>query len=172
MEVGALREEIWWWLDLYRWEFALPEREDLAVELGTRLDYLRAVGVLRDGVVDRGHPLLVATAGILENFREAYHIAARTVASQHEWPVSEKVLVAGVRRAFGVAQLLGEVSKPEANSVVTYTNALNRFAELGYVELARDGRGGRERRVTPGPAHEELRVLVERLEVGSSEAGR
>jgi hypothetical protein len=55
------------------------------------------------------------------------------------------------------------VSKPEANAAMTYVNALSRFAERGYIKIATEGRAGRERRITPGPAHDELRGLVERL---------
>jgi glycerol-3-phosphate O-acyltransferase len=164
VEVPALKDEIWWWLDLYRWEFPLPEREDLAVDLGRQLDYLRHVGALEDGVVvDRDHPALVTASGILENFREAYRIAARTIATQSEWPMSHKALVTRLRRAFAVAQLLGEVTKPEANSAVTYANALNRFAERGYIAIATEGRAGKERRVMPGAAYDELRSLAARL---------
>ena len=31
-----LREAVWWWLDLFRWEFALPEREAVAGRSRTR----------------------------------------------------------------------------------------------------------------------------------------
>ncbi len=164
VEVGALKDEIWWWLDLYRWEFALPEREALAVDLGHQLDFLRHAGALQDGVVaDREHPALVTASGILENFREAYRIAARTIGAQREWPVTQKTLVVRLRRAFAVAQLLGEVTKPEANSTVMYANALNRFAERGCITIATEGRAGRERRVSPGASYDELPALAARL---------
>ena len=102
-------------------------------------------------------------AGILENFCEAYRITARTVALHQDWPVSQEVLLSRVRKAFVIAQLLGEVSKPEANSVITHTCALNRFAELEYVSFRTDGRAGKDRRVMPGPAHDQLLALAERL---------
>jgi len=127
------------------------------------LGYLETVGAMRGGVPDREHPLLETVAGILENFHEAYRVAAQTIALQEDWPVSQEVLLSRVRKAFMVAQLLGEVSKPEANSVITYTSALNRFAELKYVSFRTDGRGAKDRRVMPGPAHDQLRALAERL---------
>jgi glycerol-3-phosphate O-acyltransferase len=162
-DVGGLEDIVRWWLDLYRWEFPLPEREELVVSLRSWVEYLRAAGAIRDGQGVRDHPLLDTACGILENFREAYQITARTLTRQREWPLSEKVLIARIRRAFGAAQLLGEMSKPEANSVMTYANALNRLAELGFIEVAEDARGGRDRRISPGRAFGELPALSDRL---------
>jgi glycerol-3-phosphate O-acyltransferase len=163
VETAALRDEIWWWLELYRWEFALPEREALAVDLAKLLGFFQESGALRDGHPDEGHPLLVTARGILENFREAYRVTARTVTSEKDWPISEKVLLSHVRRAFSVAQLLGEVSKPEANSTVMYANALSRFTELGYISREAGGRTSKDRRIEPGSAYDRLLTLAERL---------
>src|SRR5207245_1615715 len=41
---SALRAHIGWWLDLYRWEFPLPERDALAAEIGRWLASARAAG--------------------------------------------------------------------------------------------------------------------------------
>ena len=71
------KEELWWWLNLLRWEFALPERESVAAEAGRLLDYFRAHGASFDG--DRRQmPLVNALVDILENFREAYWIAVES----------------------------------------------------------------------------------------------
>jgi glycerol-3-phosphate O-acyltransferase len=161
--VAALRDEVWWWLDLYRWEFALPEREALAVEIGHWRGVLHEAGVLADDDADPDHELLRVTAGILDNFREAYWMAAKTVAFQSDWPLSQKVMVQRLRRAFASALLLGDVRKPEANSAVTYENALNRLLELGCIALDASGRGGKERRFVPGPSFDKLPALAERL---------
>jgi glycerol-3-phosphate O-acyltransferase len=161
--VASLEDVVRWWLDLYRWEFPLPERRELSVAVGSCVEYLRAAGAIRDAEAVRDHPLLETAAGILENFREAYQITARTVMRQRDWPLSQKSLIARIQRAFGAAQLLGEMRKPEANSVMTYANALNRFAELGYIEVAEDARGGRDRKISPGRAFGELAALSERL---------
>jgi len=161
--VDALEDVVRWWLDLYRWEFPLPERHELSVALGSWVEYLRAAGAIRDGQSVRDHPLLDTAAGILENFREAYQITARTLTRQRDWPLAQKTLIARIQRAFRAAQLLGEMTKPEANSVMTYANALNRFAELGYVEVAEDARGGRDQKISPGRAFGELPALSDRL---------
>jgi len=163
MERGVLLEEMWWWLELYRWEFALSERNSLESEIEALLGYLEGENVRVNGRVDRDHPALRVTAGILENFRQAYHIAARTITLQDDWPMTRSALLSRIRRAFTVAQILGDATKPEANSTVTYGNALNRFAELGYVTLSSDGRSPRDPQVRPGPAYEGLADLVRRL---------
>jgi hypothetical protein len=37
-----------WWLDLYRWEFPLPERETLARDIDRWLAYYRETGAVVD----------------------------------------------------------------------------------------------------------------------------
>jgi hypothetical protein len=101
-----------------------------------------------------------ATAGILENFREAYLVAARTVAAQDEWPIAQAALAQRMRRQFATGLLLGDVHKPEGNSTVTFGNAVSRLAELGHVTTVRGGRGGRERWVDRGPTFERLPELI------------
>jgi hypothetical protein len=72
------------------------------------------------------------------------------------------VLLTRIRRAFSVAQLLGEVSKPEANSAVLFTAALGRYRELEFIAVA--GKGRKDRLITRGPAYELLPSLVSRLD--------
>lgn len=157
----AVAQEIGWWLDLYRWEFPLPLRDALATELDRWIPYYREVGALLGDAANPSHPLMRVTSEMLENFREAYAVAARTIAGHHEWPVSEKVLMKRMQDQFETSLLLGEVHKPEGNSVVTLGNALTRFAELGHI--VREKRGARERVITPGPAFDRLPELVRHL---------
>lgn len=149
-----------WWLDLYRWEFPLPQRETLEATLVRWRAYYRDRGAIRDGRVDSTHPLIRATAGVLESFREAYLCAARTLAGCRQWPRTMPQLTERMREQQRASLLLGEASKPEAASVVTWGNALSRYAELGYVRLEHKGR---ERTVLPGPSFAELGELVRRL---------
>ena len=65
-----------------------------------------------------------------------------------------------MRRQFQTSLLLGEVHKPEGNSMITFGNALSRLAELGHVSVLRRGRGGRERWVDRGPAFDGLAELI------------
>ncbi len=160
-----LRDEVWWWLDLFRWEFALPERDAVAAEIEAALRHFGDAGALRAADGGGDHPLLAFSDGILENFREAYWIAAKTVLDLDQSGVTRKVVIAAMRKAFAVHQLLGETDKPEGNSAMVFQNALNRFAELAYVAVT-ERRGAKEPTVVPGPAIAEL-VSVERRLVRS-----
>jgi glycerol-3-phosphate O-acyltransferase len=157
---SALRAHIGWWLDLYRWEFPLPEREALATEIGRWLAYYRDTGAVVGDAAMPDHATIRATAGILENFREAYLVAARTMIAQEEWPITQEALAQKMRRQFATSLLLAEVQKPEGNSTVTFGNALSRLAELGHVAVVRKGRGGRERWVDRGTTFDRLPELI------------
>ncbi|TMA68348.1 MAG: hypothetical protein E6J69_08110 [Deltaproteobacteria bacterium] len=159
----ALPAYVTWWLDFYRWEFPLPERGALRVQLERWLDYYRDCGALEGDAAVVDHPLIRATAGLIENFREAYLVAVRTVAAQKEWPISQAALLQRMRRQFATSLLLGEVHKQEGNSTAIFANALSRLAELGHVAVVRRGRGGRERSIEPGAAFERLADLIQRL---------
>jgi len=157
---GALRAHVGWWLDLYRWEFPLPERDALTAEIGRWLEHYRETGAMIGDTAAPDHPIIQATAGILENFREAYLVAARTIAAQEEWPITQDGLTQKMRRQFATSLLLGEVRKPEGNSMVIFGNALSRLAELGHVTTVRRGRGGREPWVDRGPNADRLAELI------------
>jgi glycerol-3-phosphate O-acyltransferase len=158
----ALEQYVARWLDLYRWEFPLPVRDALAAQVAQWLAFYVRNGAVVDDRLCAGHPLAGVTAGVLENFREAYLAAARTIAAQMRWPVPRRALLEGMRRQFRVSLLLGELTKPEGNSVVTFGNALSRFAELGYIRLGEAGQG-RERWIERGSAHEGLARLIDDL---------
>jgi len=162
---AALKDEVGWWLDLYRWEFALPEREAVAAELGALLEYFRTQGALvagdGDAVVPE-HPLVKSTVGLLDNFCEAYLIAARTLATLDDGGLPQKAVLDAARKRYATSLLLGEVRRTEGNTVVTLGNALNRYAELGLITLT-DGPKARERIVRRGPAFAELGRLEARL---------
>ena len=81
-----------------------------------------------------------------------------------ETGMSQKALVDAVRRRYATGLLLGEVRKSEGNSTLTIGNALNRYAEVGFITLT-TGPKGRERTVRPGPQFEQLSRLEHRLAV-------
>ncbi len=161
--VDALEDELWWWLDLFRWEFPLPERPTLAAELDGVLAHFRAAGALDGTDVRRRHVLLVFGDGILENFREAYWIVAKTLLDLDGDGLTRKAVIGRMQKSFMMHQLLGQAQKPEANSAITFQNAINRFAELGYVAQTRRGRGGKEQAVVPSRAFADLAALERRL---------
>jgi glycerol-3-phosphate O-acyltransferase len=161
--LSALRAHIAWWLNLYRWEFPIPERDALGTELERWLAYYRECGAMLGDTAAPEHAVIRATSGILENFREAYLVAARTVSAQAEWPITQAALTKHMREQFATGLLLGEVHKPEGNSMITFGNALSRLAELGHVTFVQRGRGGRERWVDRASAFDRLPELIGQL---------
>jgi glycerol-3-phosphate O-acyltransferase len=162
----ALERYVARWLDLYRWEFPLPERDAVASQVAQWQAFYGRNGAFVDDTVCDDHPLVRVTTGVLENFREAYLAAARTVAAQSRWPVPRRALLEGMRRQHRVSLLLGELRKPEGSSVVTFANALSRFAELGYIRLG-EAHQGRDRWIERGGAHDKLAGLIDELRSGA-----
>jgi hypothetical protein len=119
-----------------------------------------------------GHVLLVFGDGILDSFREAYWIVAKALLDLDADGFTYKAAIARMQKSFTMHQLLGQTRRPEGNSAVTFANALNRFAELGFITMARRGRGGRDRVVLPGPAVAELAALERRLAESRTLGGR
>ncbi len=169
--VEALAEELWWWLDLFRWEFPLPERSAMAGEIEDVLTHFRAAGALGPTGGRRSSILLVFGDGILENFREAYWIVAKTLLDLPTDGLSTKALLATLQKSFGMHQLLGQAQKPEGNSTITFDNAMHRLGEVGYVDLQHRGRGGKEQVLIPGRAFEQLPLLERRLRESLSTDG-
>ncbi len=149
----ALVEEVGWWLDLFGNEFLLPGREQLASEIEKLLARLGTNG---------RHPLLRIAGPIVQNFREAYWVAARTLRRLDAAGTSEKTIVAEMQRIYRTHVLLGVLRKPEGNTVITLGNALARFREVKAVRRGA-GAGKGDRRVLPGPAHETLAAIEDRL---------
>ena len=167
LEGEELVAEVGWWLDLLRWEFPRPERQELAAAIDAVRTQLRGQDVLVGegaGTLVADHPFVIAVRPLLDNFREAYWIAAQTLLELPAAGLTEKALTDRMRKRYRTGLLLGEVRKPEGNSSVTLTNAVSRFAELGAVER-RAGKG-KERQILPGAKREELRALAERLAAG------
>ncbi len=169
-EEGVLRDEhmlvesIGWWLDFFRWEFPLPERAELGDRVQTILDRYRKFGMLESERIVPGHPMMEATVNVLQNFREAYYLAARTLVDElGENGGAEKALLTDMRKSFLTSVTLGEVSKPEGASEVTLRNALSRYQEMGFIRMEMRGRSGKERWWMPGESFEELGALASSL---------
>lgn len=143
------------WLDLYRIEFPAPAGADRAALVARVLGAYRDAGALgADGVVVRTHPLLAVTAGVLDACHEPYWLVARVLARLESQGASEKTLLERIDSSYAAGFLLGEVRKPEGQSVITLRNALQRFVDAGCIAEARRparrlGRG-RERWLVPG----------------------
>src|SRR5262249_44440621 len=120
LQGAAIKDEVGWWLDLYRWEFALPEREAMAVELGRLLEYFRSTGAIAAASGDAvcpEHPLIRGVGGLLDNFCEAYWVTARTLTQLNDdGGLPQKAVIDGVRKRYTTGLLVGEVRLPEGNS--------------------------------------------------------
>ena len=106
-----------------------------------------------------------ATAGILENFREAYWSRRGRSPPSRSGRSSSRTCSSGCGGEFATSLLLGEAHQPEGNSIVTFGNALSRLVELRHVAEARR-RGTRDRWIEPGPAYDRLPELTQRLRSG------
>ncbi|MFP6663069.1 MAG: 1-acyl-sn-glycerol-3-phosphate acyltransferase [Deltaproteobacteria bacterium] len=159
-----LEQEVWWWLEIFRWEFPLPEHADVGPRITRILEYFDAHGV---GFAGRGAsvPLVRALGSILENFREAYWIAARAIGQLGEESVPDAEWMQQIGRSFDAARLLGEVVRPEAANPIVFKNATSRFAEMGLltIEKGRTSRDQRIRRIVDAP---ETAAVLRRLGAG------
>jgi len=159
----AAHDDVLWWLDFYRWEFALPERDSIEPELARLLSYLRSIDALEHfDRVREEHPLVHSLAGLVDNFDEAYGVMTRTLLTLGETGKSQKTLIAEAQKRYQAELLLGEVRRREGNTTVTLGNALSRFAEVGYVTLNAGSRS-RERIVQRGPKFADLGAITARL---------
>jgi glycerol-3-phosphate O-acyltransferase len=164
VRADGLREDVLWWLDLYRWEFPLPERETVSRDIERWLAYYRETGAVVGDKPDPAHPVMQVTCGVLESFREAYLVAARTLTAEKVWPIAQGTLVKRMQRQYATSLLLQDVRKPEGGTIVTFDNALARFAELGHVTIRRP-EGSREKLVERGPTFDRLPDLIARLRI-------
>lgn len=169
---ASIQDEVRWWLDLYRWEFPIPEREKVADEVNRLLDLFRREGVFGgdDLTADPNHPLMRLLARVIDNFHEAYWITLQAVAKLDAAGTSEKALRNAIRKGYETALLLEDVHKPEGDSTNTIGNALNRYAELKLIEM-QDTAKARERRVVRGARFADIDALLERLRSAFVDAG-
>lgn len=168
---GEIEADVSWWLELFRWEFPLPERETVKAQVARLREYLgkgaaASTPAVRDAPPDG--PLVDSLSGVLVNFREAYWIAARALTALPEGGLPRKSVLEAMRERYRTGLLLGEIGKPEGGSVVTLGNALSRYAEMGCVEL-RPGKG-KEATVIRGPLFDELATIAVRI--AAARAGR
>jgi len=161
-----LVENVWRWLDLFRYEFPLPSKTELAAQVDALLVYLDEVGAYRRGAVVDTNPLTAALMNVLQNFREAYYVVALTILHRlGSDGLPQKTLLEEIRKYYKTCLLLGEVTKPEGAGDATLRNALNRFTEMGFVRAEARGRGGRDSRMVRGANWDALEAFVLALEV-------
>jgi glycerol-3-phosphate O-acyltransferase len=165
VERKDLVREIWWWLDLFRWEFALPDSDEVVGLVDDYLEYAEGTGALGPDGLDVDHPLTSATVNVLENFRESYYVAALTLAHAEleAGGLAEKALLAMITKEHEASVVVGEVNKPEGASNAIFRNALARYVEMGFLALEHRGRSGRDRWLVRGEKWEDLDPFVDRM---------
>jgi len=163
--LGQLVDRVWWWLDLFRYEFPLPSKAELGQQMDRLFGYLEETGALVDGELVETSPLAAALMNVLQNFREAYYVVALTCLHRLGADgLTHKALLEETRKYYKTCLLLGEVTKSEGAGDVTLRNALSRLAELGFVKAESRGRSGRESWMARGPDWDGLEALVLSLE--------
>ncbi len=157
-----LEDEVRWWLDMFRYEFPLPDREELGGLIDAYVDHARQVGALEpNGQMRRDHPLATAASGVLDCFRDAYWVVARFVRDElGPEGMPEKTAIEALTKAYDTSLKLGEVSKSEGATTVMFGNALNRFQELGLIERRPSAQGKRDKTLARGAAFQETYDLV------------
>ena len=113
----------------------LPARP-MAAPDKKRGDALRDESVLGEGdTLIAGSSYTPTVLGVLDNFREAYWVAAQVLRDLPEDGLTRKSFLDRSRKHHANALLLNELGKPEGQSLMLFENALKRFAELGAVEV-------------------------------------
>jgi glycerol-3-phosphate O-acyltransferase len=161
---AALADDVQYWLDVFRFEFALPDRHELPSLVAKQVEHLRELGAVTGSDLAADHAVVIAAVGVLDVFREAYWIAVQTV-GEALGPdgLAEKGLIAEYQKAYETGLLVGEASKPEGANTVLLQNALQRLAELGFVLSEQRGRGGRERFYLRAGRYAEIPAFVDEL---------
>jgi glycerol-3-phosphate O-acyltransferase len=163
--VKELREDLTFWLDLFYAEFFLPKATIQNLQLDAFLDYFEKVGAL-----DRRGERLVATENGRGYFRflaeqtrsviEAYYAAFMALHAA-DAELTAKQLEKLASEHFERATLLGEVRRREGMHAVTFRNALELLERRGVLATRTPEKG--DRLYGPGPAHDELVGLRDRL---------
>jgi glycerol-3-phosphate O-acyltransferase len=160
----AVREDLAFWLDLFYVEFFVPKATILGFQLDAFLDYFQRVGALErhdDQLqpTEKGRPYFAFLAEQTRGLLEAYYATFSALLAA-EGAVTAKQLEKLAAAQFQRAELLGEVRRREGVNPVTIGNALDLLTRRGALDVQEEREG---RRYAPGPAHEELIALRERL---------
>jgi glycerol-3-phosphate O-acyltransferase len=173
---SELDEDAAWWLHLFRWEFPLPERDQLVGEFDRLRQDLRAEGVLvgNDGeeTLAKDHPFVDTARGMLDNFRESYWVAAKVLMSLPEEGLPRGAVLERMQARYETGLLLGEVAKPEGNSRVTLGNTLSRFAEIDCIKIETADKA-KDSMIQRGACFGDLLPVAERIRasLGSVQCG-
>lgn len=127
------RDELWrelfWWVQLFRYEFFLPDERAVQTRAEVYLGHFIAEKLVEESATGlrprpEGARRLALHASSLANFREGYFAVLETISHIREWPIPEKKLLSEINLTFEKYFLLKEVRRPEARNPVVFRNAL------------------------------------------------
>ena len=162
--VPELRQDLDFWLDLLYREFFAPRAIVHAAQLDAFLDHFERLGALERSqdqlrATEKGRDYLLFLAEQTQALLEAYYGVLSSLQALEE-PVPERTLEKETEAQFRRLHRVGEVTRLEGWSRVTFQNALALLAQRGV--LVEHG-AARERAWGRGPAFDELPALRERL---------
>lgn len=141
MPLSKIIEDYSYFKRLFRHEFIFDEAVDDVEEVNSVLSYMHDKGMIvgREGEGDGGEPLIEVKgkgraslgpyAGIIHNYIESYWIAMRGTAYLKDKKRGEKDLVKKFHKLGAKMYKKGEISKPEAMSMLNFKNAVRFLAE-------------------------------------------
>jgi glycerol-3-phosphate O-acyltransferase len=163
--MAELRRDLEFWLDLLYREFFAPRDIVRAAQLDAFLDHFERLGALERQddqlrATEKGRAYLLFLAEQTRSLLEAYYGMFSALLALEE-PVPERTLEKETAAQFQRLHRVGEVSRTEGWSSVTFKNVLELLSRRGVLAPSSDG--SRERAWGRGPAFEELATLRERL---------
>lgn len=135
-----LLRDLFWWVQLFRYEFFLPDERAVRTRAEVFLGHFIAEKLVEEteaGLrpLPEGLGRLALHSGVLANFREGYFAVLETVSHIREWPVPEKRLLAEIDLTFRKYFLLDEVRRPESRNPVVFRNALRSLVTHAHLVL-------------------------------------
>jgi len=135
-----LLRDLFWWVQLFRYEFFLPDERAVRTRAEVFLGHFIAEKLVQETTeglqpTAEGLKRLALYSGILANFREGYFAVLDTVSHIKEWPLPEKKMLAEIDLTFNKHFLLKEVRRPESRNPVVFRNALHSLVTHDYLIL-------------------------------------
>lgn len=143
-----LRQDLFQWIDLFRYEFFLPDPQAVGLRAEIFLSHFISEKLLEERAGElrptpEGLSRLSLYADVLANFRESYFVVADALTHLAAWPVAEKKLLQRCDLTFRKYHLLNEIRRAEASSLVTWENAIRYLVSEEYLVVRQEsvGRG-------------------------------
>jgi glycerol-3-phosphate O-acyltransferase len=172
---AELLRDLFWWVQLFRYEFFLPDERAVRTRAEVYLGHFIAEKLVKETAEGlqpnpEGLTRLALHSGVLASFREGYFAVLESVSHIKEWPIPEKKLLSEIDLTFKKYFLLKEVRRPESRNPVVFRNALRSLVTHEHLVLRHVsvGKGKSSTLYDRGSAFEGLvevrRILARSLE--------